>query len=126
MDAKKSWGSGSRDSRAPTGSSVVELAGRLPGSGYRHSAELAGSPGRLFGSRRIWIAIAFAETVAAEKKDLGVLHEAIGDGRSDGGVVEDVAPVGEGRVGGDDGRALVTVARRDHLIEEIGALLVER
>src|SRR5438046_805878 len=110
---RKAGGAEAETPAPPTGSSVVELAGRLPGSGYRHSAELAGSPGRLFGSRRIWIAIAFAEAIAAEQKDLGVFHEAIGDGRSDDGVVEDVAPVGEGRVGGDDGRALVTVARRD-------------
>lgn len=42
--------------------------------------------------------VGFALTVAAEQEDLGVLHKAIGDGGSDGGVVEDVAPVGEGRV----------------------------
>ena len=55
-------------------------------------------PDSLFGRRRIGIAIAFAEAVAAEQKDFGILHQTIGDGRRDGGVVEDVAPVGEGRV----------------------------
>src|SRR6516165_7777751 len=56
----------------------------------------------------------------------GVLDEAIGDRRGDGGVVENVAPVGEGRVGGDDGGAFVTVTGGDHLVKEIGALLVQR
>ena len=33
----------------------------------------------------------FAEAVASEQEDFRVLHQAIGDGGGDGGVVEDVA-----------------------------------
>ena len=80
----------------------------------------------LFGSWRIGISIAFAEAVAAEQEDLGVFDQAIGDGSGDGGVVEDVAPVGEGCFGNDDGRALLAMTCGDYLIEEIRALLVER
>jgi hypothetical protein len=35
--------------------------------------------------------ITFAEAFSCEEEDLGVFHQAIGDGGSDGGVVEDVA-----------------------------------
>jgi hypothetical protein len=108
---------------APTGSSVVGLAGRLPGAGYHHSAELACCRG-LFDRGRIGIPVTFAEAVAAQEKDFGVLHQSIGGG--DGGVVEDVAPVGERRIGSDDSGAFLAVASGDDLIEEVRTLLVER
>jgi hypothetical protein len=40
--------------------------------------------------------------------------------------VEDVAPLGKGCVGSDDGTATQAMAGRDDLIEEVGGLLVER
>ena len=40
--------------------------------------------------------------------------------------MEDVAPLGEGRIGSDDSTAAQAVARRDDLIKQIGGLLVER
>ena len=42
-----------------------------------------------------------------------------------GGVVENVAPVREWRVGRDDGGFLLTVPGGNHPIKEIGGLLVE-
>ena len=77
---------------APYGSSVVGLAGRLPGAVIITARSLLVAGG-LFGRRRIGIPVAFAEAVAAQEKDLRVLHQPIGDGGGDGGVVEDVAPV---------------------------------
>src|SRR5229473_617617 len=110
---------------APHGSAVVGLAGRLLGTGYRHSAAHACCR-PLFGGRRIRISVAFAKAVATEQEDLGVLDQPVGDGGSDGGVVEDVAPVGEGCVSGNDGGSFVAVARGDDLVKEIRALLIER
>src|SRR6266849_6349290 len=109
---------------APHGSAVVGLAGRLLGTGYHHSAAHACCR-PLFGGRRIRISVAFAKAVATEQEDLGVLDQPVGDGGSNGGVVEDVAPIGEGSVSSDDRRALLAVPCRDDLIEEIRALLVE-
>jgi hypothetical protein len=78
----------------------VELPGGLLRSGYRHGAAPAlNRPLLLLG----WlILICFAEAVAAEQEDLGVLNQPVGDSSGDGGVVEDVAPLGEGCVGCDD------------------------
>lgn len=78
----------------------------------------------LFG-RRIRILVGFAETVTTQQEDLGVLDQAVGDGCGDGRIKEDVASVGKRGVGGDHGRAFVAMARRDHLVKEIGGLLVE-
>src|SRR5213593_2029064 len=104
------------------------------------AAPLRGSPGGLLRQviaqsgawsesavalRRLTL-VAFAKAIASEQEDFGVLHQAIGDGRGNGGVVEDVAPLGEGSVGSDDGTATQAVAGRDDLIKEIGCLLVER
>jgi len=55
-----------------------------------------------------------------------VFNQTIGDGGGNGGVVEDVAPVGEGSVRGDDRRTFLAMTGGDDLIEEIGALLIER
>src|SRR5271157_3904735 len=103
------------------------------------AAPLRGSPGRLLrraiaqsgawsesGALRGLTLVAFAKAIASEQEDLGVLHQAIGDGRGDGGVVENVAPLGKGSVGGDDRTATQAVTRRDDLIKQIGGLLVER
>ena len=40
--------------------------------------------------------------------------------------MEDVAPLGKGSVGSDDGTATQAMAGRDDLIKEVGGLLVER
>ena len=69
--------------------------------------------------------LGFAEAVAAEQEDLGVLDQPVGDGGGDGRVEEDVAPVGERCVGGDDCGAFLAVAGGDDLIEEIRGLLIE-
>ena len=71
-------------------------------------------------------AITFAKAFTSEEEDLGVFHQAIGNGGSDGGVVEDVAPVGERCVGRNERAALIAMAGGDDLIEEVGSLLIER
>ena len=110
---------------APVGSAVEELPDGLLRAGYRHrAAPDLSQPGRLFGG---WLAlIAFAEALASKEEDLGVFHQAIGNGGGDGGVVENVAPVGESRVGCDECAALIAVAGGDDLIEEVGSVLIER
>ena len=75
--------------------------------------------------RRIWILIGFAQTIASQQEDLRVFDEPIGDGGGDGRIKEDVAPVGERSVGRNHRRMFVAVTRRDHLIKEVGSLLVE-
>ncbi len=55
--------------------------------GYHHSSAHAWR--RLRFSRGRWILASLAETFAAEKKHFGVLLQVIGDGRGNGGVVED-------------------------------------
>ena len=75
--------------------------------------------------RRIGILVGLAQTVAAQQEDLGVFDEPVGDGGGDGRIKEDVAPVGEGSVGRNHRGAFVAVARRDHLIKEVGGLLIE-
>ena len=52
-------------------------------------------------SRRCGTILGFAEAVATEEQDLRVFDETIHDSRGDGGVEENVAPVREGSVGGD-------------------------
>ena len=47
------------------------------------------------------------------------------DGGRDGGIEEDVPPVGERCIGGNDGGTFLAVTRGDHLIEEIRSLLIE-
>ena len=68
------------------------LAGGLLRPGYHHSA--AHDRSRLLG-RRIGIFVGFAQTIASQQEDLGVLDEPVGDGGGDGRIKEDVAPVGE-------------------------------
>ena len=63
-----------------------------------------------YSSGELEFLLGFAEAVAAEQEDLGVLDQAVGDRRGDGGVEEDVAPVGERGVGGDDSGTLLAVA----------------
>ncbi len=111
---------------APADSAVEELPDGLLRAGYRHRAapDLSQPSHRLF-SRRLAL-IAFAEAFAPEEEDLGVFHQAIGDGGGDGGVIEDVAPVGEGCIGSNERAALMAVASGDNLIEEVGSLLIER
>jgi hypothetical protein len=107
----------------PLVSAVEGLPGDSSGPGYRHSAALARSQRKLLGWRsRI---LGFAEAIAAEQEDLGVLDEAVGDRRGDGCIEEYVAPVGERGVGGYDCRTLLAVAGGNDLIEEIRRRLVE-
>jgi len=109
------------------GSTVVGLAGRLLDAGYHHSAAHACCRAPLLcGGRRIRFVVALTKALTTQQENLGVLDEPVGDSGSDGGVVEDVASVGERRIGSDDGGALLAVAGRDDLIEEIGTLLIER
>src|SRR5215510_8180823 len=117
---------GSRSSRVPPWQRRCGVSRPTPRRGISSQRGACLQPAGLFGSRRIGIPVAFAKAVATKQEDLGVLHQPVGDGGRDGGVVEDVAPVGEGRVGGNDGGSLVTVARGDDLVKEIGALLIER
>ena len=93
------------------------------GPGYRHSAALDRSQRRLLG----WLIriLGLTEAVAPEHEDLGVLDEPVSDGRGDGRIEENVAPVGEWCVGGYDCRAFLAVASGDDLIEEVRRLLVE-
>jgi hypothetical protein len=59
------------------------------------------------------------------RKDLRVFYQAIGDSGSDGGVVEDVAPFRKSCIGRNQRAALMAMAGRDDLIEEVGSLLIE-
>ena len=56
---------------------------------------------------------------ALDGEDLGVVDQAIDHGDDAGGVWKDLAPFGEGPVGGDD-RAVVLVSAADHLEQQIG------
>ena len=76
--------------------------------------------------RRRLALIGFAKAFTAEKDDLGVFDQAVGDGRRDGGVVQDIPPLGKGCVGGDERTSLVAVTSGNDLIEQIRGLLVER
>src|ERR1017187_9216627 len=59
------------------------------GPGYRHSAALDRCQRSLLGWRiRI---LGLTEAIAPEHEDLGVLDEAVGDRRGDGGIEENVA-----------------------------------
>jgi hypothetical protein len=69
--------------------------------------------------------VGFAEAVASEQEDLRVLHQAIGDGGGNGGVVEDVASVGERGVSRNQRAAMQAVPCRDDLVEQVGCLLIE-
>ena len=123
--ADKEPESGSREAPAPAGSAVEGLPGGLLRAGYRHRAAHGRSQStqRLF--RRRLALVGFAEAFASEQEDFRVLHQAIGDGGGDGGVVEDIAPVGEGGVGRNQRAAVKAVASGDDLIEQIGSLLIE-
>ena len=76
-------------------------------------------------SKRIGILVGFAQAIPAEQENLGVFDEPVGYGSGDGRIKEDVAPAGERSVGRNHRRAFVAVARGDHLIKEVGGLLVE-
>ena len=52
------------------------------------------------------------------------MHESVGDGAGGGGVVEELSPVLEGQVGGDDGGGSLVAVVED-LVEQIGAASVE-
>ena len=96
--------------------------GGLLRPGYRHSA--APDRSRRLLSRRCRTVFGFAKAIAAEQEDLGVFHEPIDDRGGDGGIEKDVAPFGEGGVGRNECGMLLAVASGDHLIEQIGRLLI--
>src|SRR5262245_4539142 len=65
-----------------------------------------------------------AETLAFDNHRLGVMQQPIQDGRGEGAViVENLGPLLEGAVRGDDNRPLF-IAQRDDLEEEIRSRLV--
>src|SRR5712692_8441581 len=98
---------------------------RTPPSGLSSQRGAWSEPALRFLSRRIGILVGLPQAVAAQQEDLGVFYQAVGDGGGDGRIEEDVAPVGERCIGGNDGRTLLAVTCGDHLIEEIGSLLIE-
>src|SRR4051794_26755771 len=79
----------------PPRSAVVELAGGLLRAGYRHRAALACNQPLVFGRL---VLIGFTKALPAEQENLGVFHESVGHSGGDGGVMEDIAPLGEGGV----------------------------
>lgn len=76
-------------------------------------------------SRRGGTFLSFAEAVTSEQQDFRVFDEPIHDRSGDGGVEENVAPVGERCIGGDECRTFLAVASRDDLIKQIRCLLVQ-
>jgi hypothetical protein len=56
---------------------------------------------------------AHSVAVAGDREDGGVVEEAVEDGGGDGGVFEDVAPVGDAAVGGQDDAAVFVAAADD-------------
>jgi hypothetical protein len=106
----------------PADSAVEGLPDGLLRAGYRHRAAPDASQPIIQ-----WEAGSYypCEGFPPEKEDLGVFHQAIGDRRGDGGVVEDVAPVGESSIGRNERAALIALAGGDELIKEVGSLLVE-
>ena len=106
------------------GSAVEGFTRRTPPvMGYRTERRLRRARLQEAGRRRALLS--FTQAFSPQQKDLGVFHQPVGDGGGDGGVVEDVAPVGERGVGRNNRAALVTVAGGDDLVKEVGSLLVE-
>ena len=81
-------------------------------------------PALRFLGRRCGI-LGLAQTFAAQQEDLRVFDQAVGDGGGDGGVEEDVPPVGERCVRCNNCRAFLAVSCGDDLIEKIGGLLIK-
>jgi len=54
----------------------------------------------------------------------GMMQDAVQDGRGDDRITEDLIPLTEAAVGGEDQRALF-VAPRDELEEEVGAVAID-
>jgi len=108
--------SGSRSPR-PWSAPLRGYPADSSGPGYRHSAALARSQRKPLGWRSR--SFGLTEAIATEQEDLGVLDEPLGDRRGDGGVEENVTPVGERCVGGYDGRTLLAATGGDNLREEV-------
>src|SRR2546430_5407282 len=63
----------------------------------------------------------FAQALALEDETVGVVDEAVEDGVGDGWVADDVVPVFDGKLAGDDGRsASVPIV---HDVEQVAAPL---
>src|SRR5688572_19791840 len=62
--------------------------------------------------------------LALDVDEEAAVDEAVGDGGGGGGVVEELSPVLEGQVGGDDGGGALVAAIED-LVEQVGAAGVE-
>jgi hypothetical protein len=84
----------------------------------------ASVPSELFAGRLALVG--FAKAFAPEQEDFGVLHQAIRDSSCNGGVVQDVSPVGERSVGRNECAPVLAVAGGDDLIKQVGSLLIER
>ena len=74
------------------------------------------SAGQLLGS---FLSLLEAIGFGLDGEDLGVVDQAIDQGDDAGGVWKDLAPFGEGPVGGDD-RAVVLVPAADKLEQQVG------
>ena len=73
-------------------------------------------------SRRPFFGLTHAIGLALDDADLGVMDEPVDDRDDTGGIGEDLAPFGEGAIGGDD-RGLALVAAVDDLKQQIGIVL---
>src|SRR3954452_9720201 len=110
---------------APLGSAVEGYPADSSARDISTARRLPAAGGTLLVRRRRVLA-GFAQAVAAEQEDLGVLHQAIGNRGGNGGVEQNIAPGRKWRIGGDNGGSFRAVARGDELIKEIRGLLIER
>ena len=65
-----------------------------------------------------------AAGLPGDADEQALVDEPVGDGGGGGGVVEELAPVLEGEIGGDDGGGALIAAIED-LVEEVGAAGIE-
>src|SRR5436190_23436455 len=65
----------------------------------------------------------FAEALALEREPVGIVHEPIEDGVGDGGIADDLVPVLDRKLAGDDGRAAPVPVLHD--LQEVAALFGE-
>jgi len=70
--------------------------------------------------------LGIADAWAPEQEDLGVLNQPVGDCGGNGRVIENIAPVGKRRVGGNNSRSFLAVAGGNNLIKQVRGLLIER
>ena len=68
---------------------------------------------------RTFLGLLEAVGVALDGDDLGVVEQAVDEGNDAGGTGEDLAPFGEGAVGGNQG-GLLFVAAADEFEQQVG------